>query len=360
MKILVFNWRDISHPWAGGAETNIHELAKRWVAQGHQVTLFCSTYPGCKPEETIDGIRILRRGSRFTVYLHACWNYLTQLRREKFDVVIDDVNGVPFFTPLYVHKPRVTIIHHLINNIFFKELKAPFSWLAYAAEQVVMPVLYKNEKIVTVSESSKDELLKFGLKNISVIYNGTDLKCSNPKIKTRNPSICYVGRIKNYKRLDILLKLVKQLNIDNLNVYIAGDGDALQHLKELAEALELKNVKFFGHVSDDEKIKILQCSWVFVTPSEKEGWGITAIEANACGTPVVAFNVLGLKDSIVDGKTGFLVNNEHELKEKVLTLLDNINLRSDMSNNAFEWSKNFSWDKSAEDFEKILGDVKNG
>jgi glycosyltransferase involved in cell wall biosynthesis len=350
MNILVFNWRDISHPLAGGAETNIHELAKQWTNQGHHVTLFCSAYPNCKAEETIDGIRILRHGSRFTVYLHAFWNYLTKLRNEKFDVVIDDVNGVPFFTPLYAHKPRFTIIHHLVKDIFFKELKFPFSWLAYAAEQIVMPVLYKKEKVVTVSKSSKDELLKFGLKSISVIYNGIDPNCSNPKIKTRNPSICYVGRIKAYKRLDVLLKLVKQLNMDNLHVYIAGDGDALPHLKELTKQLGLKNVKFFGHVSDEEKIKILQRSWVFVTPSEKEGWGITVIESNACGTPAVAFDVLGLKDSIVNGKTGFLVNNEPELKEKVLNMLSDTILRSKMSAAAFEWSKNFSWDKSAEEF----------
>ena len=350
MKILIFNWRDITHPWAGGAETNIHELAKRWVAMGNQVTLFCSAYPGCKPEETIDGIRILRRGTRFTVYLHAFWNYLTRLRKEKYDVVIDDINGVPFFTPLYVRKPKISIIHHLVKGIFFKELKFPLSWLAYAAEQFVMPILYRKGRIITVSESSKEEIQKLGLKNITVIHNGIDSVCSNSGVKTKNPTICYVGRTKKYKHLDILLKLFKEINLPDSSLYIAGDGDSLPNLKELANKLGLNNVEFFGHVSDDAKAKLLQSSWVFVTPSEKEGWGITVVEANACGTPVVAFNVPGLRDSVVDCKTGFLVDNERELKEKVLTLLNDANLRDQMSSAAFEWSKNFSWDKSAAKF----------
>ena len=134
MNILVFNWRDIKHPQAGGAEINIHNLAKNWVLKGHKVTLFCGAYPNCVKKEYEDGIEIVRSGNTYSVYISAIINYLLHFSG-KYDVVIDLENGIPFFTPLFCRKPKILLIHHIHENVFFKELKFPLNYFAFILEQ---------------------------------------------------------------------------------------------------------------------------------------------------------------------------------------------------------------------------------
>jgi len=365
MNILVFNWRDITHPWAGGAEVNIHEIAKVWAKQGHNITLFCGAYENSKPNETIDGINIIRKGDRFSVYLHAFWQYLTSLHNQKFDVIIDDVNGIPFFTPLFSRKPKIAMFHHAVDKIFFKELPYLPAIVGYSIEKIILPLLYRNTKIVAVSESSRKDLIKLGLPkdNILVVHNGLNHAVVKPNfnIKTTKPTICYVGRIRKYKRLDLLIEMMTELikGIPDLRLVIAGEGDASDSIKTKIRSSNLsENVKFLGHVTLKEKIEILQKSWLFVTPSEKEGWGITVLEANACGTPVVAFDVPGLTDSVVNGKTGFLVNDRSEFLKKIEEIITNKELRNTLSKEAVEWSKNFDWEKSSTALMNLLTELK--
>lgn len=350
MKILIFNWRCWKNPLAGGVEKYLYEISKRLVKKGYKITWFTSSFKGAKERELVEGIEIIRKGGRFSVYLHAFFEYLKELRKRKFDVVIDSINGVPFFTPLYIWKPKkIAIIHHIIGwKTFSKELKFYQAILAWIAEKLV-PIIYFFIPFITVSESTKRELK---VKNIAIVPNGVDEWLFQNQIeKSHIPVVIYLGRWKKYKRLDLLLeafKLVKK-NIKNAELWLAGHGDWKPNYVE--------GLKIFGRVNEAKKKELLSKAWVFVIPSEKEGWGITVIEANACGTPAIGYNVPGLRDSIVHGKTGFLIKedgNVKKLAEVIIKVLTDAKLREKLSKNAIEWAKQFSWDKSAERFEKII------
>ena len=367
MKILFFNWRDITHPLAGGCEVNLHELGKRIVEKGNEVTLVCGEYKGCKKREIIDGIEIIRRGGKYTVYICAFLEYIRSLRKRNYDVIIDEINGVPFFTSLYTKKPVIAFVHHVTKNIFFRELPFMFALIGYVIERLI-PLFYRRSIFITVSNSSKEELIEIGVPEdkIKVIHNGIS-NTYNPdwSKKSSFPHILYLGRLKKYKRLDHLIRAMKLVKkeVEDAKLSIAGSGDVEEELKKMVEELNLSNhVEFYGYVNEEKKKDLLQSAWVFVTPSQKEGWGLTVIEANACGTPAIAYDVPGLKDSIRNGETGLLVANGdiHKLAESIIRVLKDEKLREKLSKNALNWSKNFSWDESSERFLEILKLVKGG
>ena len=356
MRILIFNWRCWKHPWAGGAENYLHEISWRLVKRGHQITWFASSWKGLKEREVSDGMEVIRKGGKYSVYIHAFLTYITELRNEDFDVIVDDINGVPFFTPLFVRREKVAVLHHLVRRIFFKELRFYLAFVGYFSERLV-PVAYRKTKFITVSKSTKNELEDFGIKDIEVIYNGVDITINDNLDKSLNPSIAFLGRLKRYKRLDHLLKAYRivSVRIPETELWIAGDGDQGIELEKLAEEMGL-TVDFLSHVDEATKVKLLQEAWVFVTTSEKEGWGVTVLEANACGTPCIGYDVPGLRDSILNGETGFLVSDGdfEELASMICKVLEDEILREKLSRNALEYSKRFSWDESALLFEMAL------
>jgi len=357
------NWRDISHPEAGGCELHLHEITKRLAKWGHDITLFCGAYEGSKEEEVVDGIRVIRKGGPYTVYFRSALDYIFRLRKKRFDIVVDDINGVPFFTPFYIGRPKLAILHHLVKDIFFRELPVPLRPVAYLAERSI-PVYYGRTKFVTVSDSTKNEMIAAGIPsdNIHVIHNGISGDYSPDKNnRSQFPHLVYLGRLKAYKQLDHLLKVVGILKNDfkRLHLSIAGTGDAEEDLKKKAGELGIGNmVDFLGFISEKEKVELLQSGWLFVTPSEKEGWGLTVIEANACGLPTVGYDVPGLRDSIKKDKTGLLVENMEPkyLAEGVRELLSNDGRREKMAENALKWSENFSWDKTARRFLDLISE----
>lgn len=359
MNILIFNWRCWKHPWAGGAENYLYEISRRLVKRGHKVTWFVSSWDGMNGREVSDGIEIIRKGGRFSVYIHAFLTYIRELRRRGFDVVVDDINGVPFFTPLFVGKKKVAIIHHLVKRIFFKELPWYLAIIGWLSERLI-PIAYGKTKFVTVSESSKNEIEEFGIEDVEVVYNGVDMALSENLDKNSKPSIIFLGRLKNYKRIAHLIKAYKIVSkrVPEAELWIVGDGDDRNELEKLAKEMEIK-ADFFGYVDEATKAKLLRESWVFVNTSEKEGWCVTVVEANACGTPCIGYDVPGLRDSIVDAETGFLVENGNieELACMICMVLNDERLRERLSRNALEYAKKFSWDESAEMFEKIMKEV---
>lgn len=357
LRILIFNWRDIQHVWAGGAENYLHELARLWVEQGYQVTIFCGN-DGKNPRyETIDGVQVVRRGGFFTVYFWAVLYYIFRFRG-LYDLVIDSENGVPFFTPLYVGKSKLLLIHHIHQEVFRNHLSLPLAVFASFLEGKLMPFVYKNQKVITVSESSKQEILKLGkdvFGAIEIVNPGIHThKFLNLK-KTTNPSFLYLGRLQPYKNIEVAIKAFAQVisKYPDATLTIAGFGESLIALKKLAGQLSIeKSVIFTGRVTDEKKYQLLSESWVMLQPSMIEGWGITVIEANASGTPVIASNVNGLRDSVVDGRTGMLVKpKDVQMFAKVMVdLIENKEFREYLSQQAINWSKNFSWTESAKKF----------
>ena len=365
MKILIFNWRDIKNPEAGGAEVHLHEIFKR-ITPRAEVTLVSSKFKGCLKSETIDGIKVIRVGNKFLFNFAAFWHFVTVLKNESFDIIVDDVSKVPLFTPLYVRNPLLAIIHHIHGKTLFKELPFLMALYVYSSEKLI-PIFYKKTPFVAGSKSTEEELVGMGIpesniRNIRYAANHDGFASGS---KSAKPLVTYFGRVKRYKQLDHLIeafKIVRE-NMPQVGLAIAGKGDDYIMLERLVKDWHLESsVELVGEVSDKEKAKLLQQAWVFVTPSMKEGWGITVLEANACGTPAIAYDVPGLRDSIRDGETGLLVpsGDIEELAEAIIKLLADTELRERLSRNALYWASSFGWDRSAGEYMRVISGMANG
>lgn len=364
MKILVFNWQDIKNPQAGGAEVHFHEIFSRVVKLGHEVTLFCSSFKGSLQEETINGVRVIRKGGRYFFNIHVPLRYWKQFKHEKFDIVIDDTNKIPFFTPLFIREPLYFIIHHLFDKAIFKEAPLPFALYVYLMEKLGIAIArWKRIPTMVVSPSTRAEVLEKGFRNedIEFAYNCVDHNLHHPAGIPRStvPLIGYFGRLKKYKSADHLLQAFVRVKakIPDLKLVIIGDGDYRRHLESLAHNLGIeKDVRFTGYVDESEKVKLLQQIWFMVNTSSKEGWGLTVVEANACGTTVLGANVPGLRDAIKNGETGLLYKygNIDELTEKILMLINDSDLRNRLAQNAIAFSRTFDWNVVAKHVVDLL------
>lgn len=367
-RILFINWRDIKNPEAGGAEVHLHEISRRIAAKGHMVTVLASTFPGASPEEEIDGVRVVRKGGKFTFNLHVPGNIRRLSHEHPFDIIVDDINKIPFYTPLYVKRPLLALAHHLFGKTIFLEAAFPVALYVHMSEALI-PKIYRGTRFVVVSESTKQELAEKGIPeaDISIVYNAVDHTIYRPseEPKPAGPLIGYVGRIKRYKKIDYLLEALKIVleRIPGARLMLAGSGDYLPSLVSLAARLRVNDrVEFMGFVSEEAKIQMLQRAHVVVNPSSKEGWGVTVIEANACGTPVIASDVQGLRDAVVDGKTGFLVpfGDVEGFARRMLEVLQNQELRKSLSEEAIAHARRFNWDDSADAILKIIEEVISG
>jgi glycosyltransferase involved in cell wall biosynthesis len=358
LNILAINWRCIKNPEMGGAEVHFHEIFKRIANKGHQVTLFAHHFDNAPNEEIIDGIKIIRLGNKFLFDRQFRNYYLKNLKKNSYDLIVDDISKIPLNTPKYINKPIVGILHHIHGNSLYKEVFSPLAYYIINKEKSI-PKNYKNSPIFTVSESSQNELVKLGMDKTKtdILYNAIDQTLfSQIEInKSKTPLVTYVGRIKNYKNINKIIDAIAIVaqKIPNIKFIIGGKGDNLESLKLQVTKLNLnKNVEFTGFLTEQEKADLLSKSWLFVTMAEKEGWGITVIEANSVKTPAIGSNVPGLKDSIRNGETGYLVElgNTTELAKKIINLLENKEELTRISKNSYEWSKKFSWDNSADYF----------
>lgn len=364
LRILIFNWRDTKHVWAGGAEVYIQELAKRWVSQGNQVTVFCGNDSKSPRNGIIDGVQIYRRGGFYMVYIWAFLYYMFKFRG-KYDVVIDSENGIPFFTPLYAKGKAFLLIHHVHQEVFLTDLKFPLSQIGRFLEGKLMPFVYRNSKVITVSNSSKIAIENLGLgkkQEISIINPGVDLlKFQTNAKKTRRPTLLYLGRLKPYKSLDKLIGIMNAVKkqIPGVTLTIAGEGESRAILEKLVKKMNLtKVIKLIGAVSEKTKIELLAKAWALVQPSRIEGWGITVIEANAAGTTVIASDVPGLRDSVQNPHTGLLVtwDNREKWVDSICGVLKDKEFRSFLETNSKEWVKQFTWEKSSSKLMKLLKD----
>lgn len=358
MNILVVNWQDIRNPLAGGAEVHLHEVFSRIARKGHEVTLYCSSFHGAPHTEKLNGINIIREGGRYLFNFRFLFAYLTRFRKKQFDIVVDDMNKIPFFTPLYVKKPIFGITHHLFGTSIFLEVNAILALYVYVMESMAV-WFYRRLRIpfIVGSPSTHKELLsrRFRPADITVINYAVDHEVHRLTGVQKNgtPLIGYFGRLKKYKSVDHLLKALPVVlsEIPDLKVLIVGDGDDRPRLEAMTKEMGLDAVvEFAGFVPVERKVELLQKMWFKVTTSSKEGWGLTVIEANACGTAVLASNVPGLRDAVRDNETGLLYEygNIDDLSRKTLLLLQDDALRRRLSSGALEWSKSFDWNNAAE------------
>lgn len=363
MRILALNWNDLENPYSGGAEVHLEELLRRLVKRGHEVTLFCSGWQGCKPETTVEGVRIIRRGMRYTFNFVAPLQLRKLVRREKFDVLIENLNKVPFFTPLYLNIPTLVLVNHLFSTTVFRETNFVLGSYVYLLEKPLVPV-YRGLKYNVVSESTLEDVVARGVprEDVSITYSGIDKQTyvQDPSVpKYERPTVLYLGRIKKYKSVQHLIQAFARVRekLPNARLMVVGSGDYLPALKSLAAQLKVADaVEFPGFVTKENKVERMRRSHAIVLPSPREGWGLTNTEANAVGTLAIASNVPGLRDSVKDGYSGFLYEygNIDELTEKLMLVLKDPNLRQKLEQGALEWAAKFDWDSAAEQLESIL------
>jgi len=355
LKILVINWQDIKNPFGGGAEVHLHEIFRRIVKMGHEITLLCCRIEGEPDREVIDGIKVVRKGSRDTFNFRVQREYFKLLEDELFDLVIDDINKIPFFTPYFVRKPLLAISHHFFGKSIYHETDFFRGTYVLLSEKLVN-IIYKKTPFVVVSQSTLDEFISRGFKkeNFSIVHNAITQEDYPMKVgeKYSVPTVTYFGRLKKYKSVDHLFRAFALVakHFPDAELHILGRGDFMDALKKLAVELFIsEKTKFFGFISEEDKIKYLGLSHCVVNTSMKEGWGITNIEANACGTPVISANVPGLKDSVNNNVSGMLYEygNIEELAERISGIFAHPAQRIKLSEGAVSWAKSFSWDNSS-------------
>ena len=363
MRLLLVNWQDRENPQAGGAEIHLHEIFGRLARRGHDITLLCGGWPGCAPDARLDGMRVVRVGTRYTFPFLARRAYRERFAGAAFDAIVEDINKVPLFTPRWGKTPVVGVIPHLFGGTVFQEAPAPLAAMVWLAERPI-PTVYRDVPFEVISESTADDLVQRGIPRslIRVIYCGIDSVAYTPAAGTRAPSplFVYLGRLKRYKRVDLIIQAFARLGDPRARLEIAGGGDYRPALERLAQSLDLGDrVRFLGRISEDEKLALMRRAWALAFTSPKEGWGITNLEAAACGTPVIASNSPGIRESVRDGETGYLVTHGdvEALKGAMARIAASPALVEVLGAAGRRFAEQFTWERTADETEAHLAGV---
>jgi glycosyltransferase involved in cell wall biosynthesis len=370
--VLFLNWRDTTHPEGGGSEVFLERVAAELVARGYRATLLCQAHGTAPAEEnTADGVRIVRRGGRHTVYLYAALVYLAGAlglgvlagrRLGRPDLIVDVCNGMPFLSRLYARRPVIALVHHVHREQWPVVFGPRVARLGWWIESRLAVRVYRGCRYVTVSESSRGELAGLGVDpdRITVVHNGTPEVIGPPVPRTPHPSLVVLGRLVPHKRVELALRATALLatELPELELVVAGQGWWEEPLRGLAADLGIEErVRFTGFVAEELKHDLLCGAWLLLVPSLKEGWGLTIVEAGARGTPSVAFRSAGgVVDAMADGETGVLVEDEFEFFRATRSLLLNAQRRREMGAAAATYARRFTWAMTGAAFARVLAD----
>lgn len=323
------------------------------MARGHEVTLFASMFENGRREENIDGLNVVRSGSRYSIYCKARQFYRSS--KTRYDVVVDEINTVPFMTPKFVNRGEriVALIHQLAREFWFYEMPYPIAWMGYNYLEHRWLKQYKGIRTVTVSNSTYRELIEMGFEDVTIVPNGLNVTpLSEVPTKTSHPSIIFVGRMKRAKCPDHAIEAYRLLKsrFPQMTFVALGDGYLRPGLQKANPDIE-----FPGYVDRETRDRLVGESWVIVVPGVREGWGQVVTDANAMGTPAVGYDVPGLRDSIRDGYNGLLTApRPDELANGVARLLEDKELRIKLSAIGLDWARQYSWDASTSAFERLI------
>ena len=356
MRVLLLNERCHENPLGGGAETHLFEIFGRLAERGVETTLLCCGFGEAAGEATHRGVAIRRLGKRLSYYGKVPGEVRRCVAAGEVDLVVEALNKVPFLSPLYAKVPVLAIHHHLHGRTAFRQVNPALALGAISLE-LLLPLVYRQVQMLTISHSSKGELVWRGLpeEHIDVVPCGIDHEIHRPApLEGREPIVLSVGRLEPYKRLDLLVRAFALAHAarPDARLVILGRGQEEQRLRDLAAQLRLEGaVTFGGYVSEAEKVAWMQRAALFVQCSRKEGWGLTVVEAQACGAPVIATDVPGLRDSVHDGCGGWLVHRAKPktLARALLRLLDDEPKRVQFARYALGCVQRFDWDDAATD-----------
>ena len=360
MRILLVNWQDRENPQAGGAELHLHEIFGRIAAMGHSVSLLCGGWPGAPQRAELGGISVYRVGTRYTFPFLARGWWRREGRALGADVLVEDINKVPLFTPRWGAPRTVALVPHLFGTTVFREAPVPLAGLVWIAERPLQGV-YGSVPFQAISVSTADDLVARGIdrEQIKVIYPGIDTSRFTPVPALREPEplFLYLGRLKRYKGVDVVLRAFAALANPAARLLIAGSGDYRPALERLATSLDLGDrARFLGFISEEEKLALLRRAWALLFASPKEGWGITNLEAAACGTPVIASDAPGLRESVRHGETGYLVPHG-DVQAMVARMAELVRFPARVATlgaSGRMFAEGFSWDAAARETEAHL------
>jgi glycosyltransferase involved in cell wall biosynthesis/O-antigen/teichoic acid export membrane protein len=350
MHVLLLTDRDWTHPQGGGTGTNLYGQVSRWLAWGHRVTVVAGAYPGCEPvSKPHPDLEIHRMGSRISVFPRAARATRRGIGADA-DVVLEVVNGIAFFTPLWwwIKAPVVALVHHVHQDHYVTELGLKGRVAAFVLERLPLAVLYRFRPILTISHAAREDLVALGVPDahVTVAYLGTEPSDVPPAPESPTPRLLYLGRLKAYKRVEDLLGVLEAVPGAHLDV--AGDGDHRPALEAEIAARELTDrVTLHGFVTEEEKAHLYDRAWVSLTASSAEGWCLTVMEAADRGTPSAALRVGGLPESILDGQTGLLADTPEELATEVAALTADPGRRRALGEAARSRARGFTWDHTA-------------
>lgn len=364
MKLLWFTWKDLKNPLSGGAEVVNEEIAKRFAADGHEVIFVVAGFPGGKKEEIINGYKIIRVGNKFSVYWHAYRYYKNNLEGWA-DVIVEEINTAPFFTPFYAKEKKYLLYHQLCREIWFYQMGFPASLIGYLLEPLYLYLLRKN-RVLTISNSTKKDLLNYGYsaKNINIFSVGIEnkpIRSIDESAKFTDPTILSLGSIRPMKRpLDQIKAFeIAKDSIPKLKMKIAGGGSGryFRKVMDYTQGSRYKeDIEYLGFLNGEQKIQLMQKSHLILVTSVKEGWGLIVTEANSQGTPAIVYNVDGLRDSVKNGATGLVcdLNTPQGLSDKVTEVLQDKKFYDKLRTDAWVWSKEITFDQSYSDFIKNI------
>ena len=360
MRLLLVNWQDRENPLAGGAEIHLHEIFGRLAARGHEITLLCGGWPGAEPRARLDGIEVVRVGTRHSFPFLARRYFRRHLMLNGYDLLVEDVNKIPLGTPRWGGVDVVALVPHLFGGTAFQELAPPLAAAVWLAERPLGRI-YRGTPFEAISASTATDLAARGIPraSVEVIYPGIDTLHYTPRLELRAavPTFAYLGRLKRYKGVHHVIRAFAAMAHPSALLEIAGAGDYRPALERLVASLDLgERVRFLGRVSEAEKLSLLRRAWALVFASPKEGWGITNLEAAACGTPVVASNSPGIRESVRDGDTGYLVphGDERAMAAAMRRLAADASLVERLGAQARGFAETFTWERAAEETERHL------
>jgi glycosyltransferase involved in cell wall biosynthesis len=366
LRILLVNWQDRENPQSGGAEIHLHEIFGRLAARGHEVSLLCGGWPGCPQRAELDGIDVVRVGTRNTFRLLARRGYREHFADRPLDVLVEDINKMPLHTPRWGKVPVVAVVPHLFGSTVFQELPVPVAAAVWLAERPI-PWVYRRVPFEAISQSTADDLVERGIQRerIRVIYCGIDSQhfTPDPASRSSEPLFVYLGRLKRYKAVDLVIRGFARVAIPGARLEVAGAGDYRPELESLAKSLDLGDrVKFLGRISEDEKLRLLRRAWALVFTSPKEGWGITNLEAAACGTAVIASDSPGIRESVRHAETGFLVphGDVEALAASMSRIASDRPLVERLGTQARSFATTFTWERAASETALHLEEVIEG
>jgi glycosyltransferase involved in cell wall biosynthesis len=363
-RVHMLAWRDLDDVEAGGSEVHASEVARLWSEAGIEVVMRTSFAQGHPPRVRRDGYEVIRKAGRYLVFPRAAASEAVH-RYGKRDALVEIWNGMPFFSPLWATGPRIVFLHHIHAEMWKMVLPPNLARLGDVMESRLAPRIYRRSRMVTLSTSSKEEMLEVGFHDdlVDVVPPGVDPRYTPGGTRSETPLVLGVGRLVPVKRFDRLIRAVvaARSSAPDLELVLVGTGPDREDLEALIRDLGAEGyVRFAGRVDDDELVDLYRQAWMVASTSVREGWGMTLTEAAACGTPAVATRIAGHVDAVAEGRSGLLADDDAGTARAIARVATDADLRDRLRAGALDHAARFTWAHTATRIMEILADEALG